>query len=247
MTLVAALAALILIVAVAVNVPSQWRLLGLYWPIVAGTCVLLSRWFEIALDRSNHRSSHHDVKVSPELPGVSSSMISRGRLWWLHALILGVLTVTTGIMVDTVRQPHKTPPLNPFRGAEPTPEQRAVMGKEFEDFFQPLPETKTLSGFFLHSFPDYLMMRMGTSSIVWGVLLFIWEVVAAGALGVYVASAHEQQLAYEEKLRWQEAEAGKQSAPLTTTTETSPTVSTSSASGHIEPATASQTANRDAS
>lgn len=50
------------------------------------------------------------------------------------------------------------------------------------------------------------MIRSGSKSQLSASLLFLWEILAAGVLGGLVARFHEQQLAFEARLRREETQ-----------------------------------------
>ncbi|ADG67406.1 hypothetical protein Plim_1573 [Planctopirus limnophila DSM 3776] len=200
----AAVATLVLMIAIATSLPKQWRLLGLYWPIVGGTSVLLCRWFEIALERAwSSTSTATEIDPASTKNSPSKTLLIRQLL---RPALLSMLTVIFGLLVDTYKQPEDRQNLNPFRGARLTQEQRAALPDDMLDLFEDPGWQRRTQRFFLHSFPEYLMIRAGLKSQLSANLLLLWEIIAAGVLGAFVARFHEQQLAFEARLRREETQ-----------------------------------------
>lgn len=198
----ATLAAMVLMIALATSLPKPWRLLGLYWPIVGATCVLLCRWFEIALERGFSSTSLPD-HATPCATGKTSFEVLPVKSLW-RPVAISILTVILGLLVDAWKQPATPVALNPFRGAQLTQEQREILPDEMIQMFEvPTWQSRT-QRFFLHSFPEYLKIRTGSTHQLLAYLLFMWEIVAAGVLGGFVAKLHEQQLEFEARLRNEE-------------------------------------------
>ncbi|QDV30448.1 hypothetical protein Spb1_23810 [Planctopirus ephydatiae] len=200
----ATVATLVLMIAIATSLPKQWRLLGLYWPIVGGTSVLLCRWFEIAIERAwSSTSSATETAPDPTRKPLSKPLLIRQLL---RPALLSILTVIFGLLVDAYKQPDDRQKLNPFRGARLTQEQRAALPDDMLDLFEDPGWQRRTQRFFLHSFPEFLMIRSGSKSQLSASLLFLWEILAAGVLGGLVARFHEQQLAFEARLRREETQ-----------------------------------------